>query len=194
MFSSTTTRTLPLFPLSTIVFPGGRMPLKVFEQRYLDLVKNCLASQSNFGVCGIREGNEVGGPAVAYQVGTEVRIAEWDMPQNGIFHIVVEGLGRYVVREWEKTPSKLLEARVESISAEPFCKMPDQYRLCVEILKHALNNVEDLEKHYDDAVWVSYRLSEILPFKLKVKQDLLEMNDSLTRLRIIDQFLRQHIK
>ncbi len=189
-------RTLPLFPLSTVLFPGGRMPLKIFEQRYLDLAKNCLAENGTFGICGIREGSEVGDPAVPCEVGTEARIAEWDMPQPGIFHVVVEGLQRYIARSWETRTSGLLVAETESISVESPCPIPRELRLCAEVLKHLLadSRIEPRQTHYDDAVWVGYRLSELLPFKLKVKQDLLEMNDSVTRLRIIDQFLRQNAK
>ncbi len=189
-------RTLPLFPLSTVLFPGGHMPLKIFEQRYLDLAKTCLADNSTFGICGIREGGEVGEPAVPYEVGTEARIVEWEMPQPGIFHVIVEGLQRYVARSWEVRPSGLLVAETEVVSKENPCEIPGELRLCAEVLKHLLldHQIEPAQTHYDDAVWVGYRLSELLPFKLKVKQDLLEMNDSVTRLRIIDQFLRQNAK
>lgn len=187
------TRTLPLFPLSNIVFPGGRMPLKIFEQRYLNLIKTCLADNATFGLCGIREGSEIGAPAVPYEIGTEVRISEWDMPQTGIFHVVVEGVGRYIARRWKAEVNGLLVAQTESVSEEVACEVPDELRLCVQVLKHLVGSEPDTN-HYDDAVWVGYRLSELLPFKLKVKQDLLEMNDSLMRLRIIDQFLRKSAK
>ena len=189
-------QTLPLFPLSTVLFPGGRMPLKIFEQRYLDLAKACIKDDSTFGVCGIREGGEVGEPAVPYEVGTEARIVEWDMPQPGIFHVIVEGLQRYIARSWEVQPGGLLVAETETVSAEKTRAIPGELRLCAEVLKHLLtdNRIEPVQTYYDDAVWVGYRLSELLPFKLKVRQDLLEMNDSVTRLRIIDQFLRQNAR
>lgn len=191
MFSSR--RQLPLFPLSTVLFPGGRLPLKIFEQRYLDLVKQCLSGNTTFGLCGIREGHEVGEPAVPYEVGTEVRILEWDMPQAGIFHIIVEGLERYVARHWIVEKNGLLMAEVEAVSAEPPCALPEELRLCAEVLKHihGMASGPEAVAHYHDAVWVGYRLSELLPFKLSIRQDLLEMNDSLTRLRILDQFLRK---
>lgn len=189
-------RVLPLFPLSTVLFPGGRMPLKIFEQRYLDLAKNCLKDDSSFGICAIREGSETGDPAIPFEVGTEARIVEWDMPQTGILHVVVEGLQRYVARNWKAGPDGLLVAEIESVSAEKPRDIPDDLRLCAEVLRHVLaeHQIEPSTTHYDDAVWVGYRLSELLPFKLKVKQDLLEMNDSITRLSIIDQFLRRNAK
>lgn len=191
-----TAHTLPLFPLSTVLFPGGRMPLKIFEQRYLDLAKISLADNTTFGICGIREGGEVGEPAIPYAVGTQARIVEWDMPQPGMFHVVVEGMQRYIARRWEAQPNGLLVAEIETVSAEKPRDLPDELRLCAEVLKYLLaeHQIEPAQTYYDDAVWVGYRLSELLPFKLSVKQDLLEMNDSVTRLRIIDQFLRQNAK
>lgn len=189
-------RVLPLFPVSTVLFPGGRLSLKVFEQRYLDLIKNCIAENTTFGLCGIREGGETGEPAVPYDVGTEARIVEWDMPQTGIFQVSVEGVGKYVARSRETTPSGLIVAAIDRVGNEPPCPLPDELRLCAEVLRHLLedNQIEPEEVHYEDAVWVGSRLSELLPFKIKIKQDLLEMNDSVARLRIIDQFLRQNAK
>jgi len=167
--------------------------LKIFEQRYLDLVKQCLSEDASFGLCGIRAGHEVGDPAVPYEIGTESRIVEWDMPQPGIFHIVVEGMQRYVARHWKAEDNGLLVAEVESVSIEPPCNVPDELRLCAEVLKHTYQatGTSASSLPYHDAVWVGYRLSELLPFKLSIKQDLLEMNDPVTRLRILDQFLRK---
>lgn len=189
-------RSLPLFPLAAVLFPGGRMPLRIFEQRYLELAKTALRDDSTFGVCAIREGSEVGAPAVPFEVGTEARIVEWDMREPGILHVVVEGLGRYVARSWTAREDGLLIAETEPVSAEAATAIPKDLRLCAEVLRHLLteHHIEPPKPHYDDAVWVGYRLSELLPFKLKVKQDLLEMNDSVMRLRIIDQFLRQNAK
>lgn len=189
-------RSLLLFPLSAVLFPGGRMPLRIFEQRYLDLAKTSLADNGTFGVCALREGHGSDEPALPHEVGTEARIVEWDMPQPGIFHVIVEGLERYVARSWETQPNGLLLAKIESVSAEAPCEIPAELRLCAEVLKHLLadHHIEPPQTRYEDAVWVGYRLSELLPFKLKVKQDLLEMNDSVTRLRIIDQFLRKNAK
>lgn len=187
---------MPLFPVSTVLFPGGQLPLKIFEQRYLDLVKACLAQNSTFGLCGIREGNEVGEPAIPYEIGTEVRILQWDMPQPGIFHIVVEGLDRFVARRWQAEGNGLLIAAIDAVSSEPACSVPDELRLCTEVLRHILNanNVPVSGGDYGNAVWVGYRLAELLPFKMRVKQNLLEMNDPIARLRLLDQFLRKQAR
>ncbi|MCA1925666.1 MAG: LON peptidase substrate-binding domain-containing protein [Thiobacillus sp.] len=188
---------LPLFPLNTVVFPGGRLPLRVFEQRYLDLIKRCIAENASFGICAIREGQEVGTPAVPCAVGTRVRIVEWDMPQTGIFHVDTEGLDRFVIRSTRVEPSGLLTSQVEPVSAEAPAAIPEEYELATEVLQHIIGEYGASrfpEPHaFEDAVWVGYRLSEVLPLKLSTRQNLLEMNDSLARLRILVQILRQHM-
>ncbi len=188
---------LPLFPLNTVVFPGGRLPLRVFEQRYLDLVKRAIADDTPFGLCAIREGKEVGTPAVPYSVGTRVRIVEWDMPQTGILHIETEGLDRFVIRSTHAEASGLLIGQVESVSVEASSPIPEEYELAAEVLQHIVGEYGETrfpKPHaLDDAVWVGYRLSEVLPLSLSIRQNLLEMNDSLARLRILVEILRQHM-
>ena len=189
--------TLPLFPLNTVIFPGGRLPLRIFEQRYLDLVKHAIADNTTFGVCPIREGGEVGTPAVPHAVGTRVRIIEWDMPQVGILHIETEGLDRFVVRSTRTEPSGLLIGQVEPVSAEAPVAIPDEFELAAEVLEHIVGEYGEARfpppHALDDAVWVGYRLSEVLPLKRSIRQNLLEMNDSLARLRILVEILRKHM-
>ncbi|MEW6120709.1 MAG: LON peptidase substrate-binding domain-containing protein [Pseudomonadota bacterium] len=188
---------LPLFPLNTVVFPGGHLPLRVFEQRYLDLVKRAIADDTPFGICAIREGNEMGTPAVPYAVGTRVRIVEWDMPQTGILHIETEGLDRFVIRSTHTEPSGLLVGQVESVSVEAPASVPDEFELASEVLEHIVGEYGEARfprpHAFDDAVWVGYRLSEVLPLKVSIRQNLLEMNDSLARLRILVEILRKHM-
>jgi Lon protease-like protein len=189
--------TLPLFPLNTVLFPGGRLPLRIFEQRYLDLVKRAIADNTTFGLCAIREGNEVGPSAVPYAIGTRVRIIEWDMPQTGILHIETEGLDRFVIRSTHTETSGLLVGQVEPVSVEAPSAIPGEFELAAEVLEHIVGEYGatrfPLPHALDDAVWVGYRLSEILPLKLSIRQNLLEMNDSLARLRILVEILRKHM-
>lgn len=189
--------TLPLFPLNTVVFPGGVQPLRIFEQRYLTMVKQAIADNTAFGICAIREGAETGTPAVPYTVGTLVHVIDWDMPQNGILHIDTLAQERFVIRSTEVNSSGLLMGTVESVSSEPAMAIPDDLELAVEILRHIVDEYGDTHfpapHAFDNAVWVGYRLSEVLPLKLNIKQDLLEMNDSLTRLRILTEFLKKQI-
>ncbi|MDQ1314770.1 MAG: uncharacterized protein QG662_879 [Pseudomonadota bacterium] len=188
---------LPLFPLQTVLFPGGRLSLKIFEQRYLDMVKQAIADSTPFGICAIREGQETGTPAVPYEVGTLVRITDWDMPQAGILHIETQAANRFVIRRIDTEPNGLLVGTVDDISAEPTIAVPDELELAVEILRHIIGDIGASQFPapfaFDDATWVGYRLSEVLPLKLSIKQNLLEMNDGVTRLRILTEFLKKQI-
>jgi len=209
-------KTLPLFPLNTVVFPGGRLPLRIFEQRYLDMIKQAIANDMPFGICApawgtpvgaqplrgdpsaaIREGAETGSPAVPYDVGTCMRITDWDMPQTGILHIETVALERFVIRSTHAEPNGLLMGTVEDVSVEPTAPIPDDLELPVEILRHIIGEYGDAnfpEPHeLDNAVWVGYRLSEVLPLTLSIQQNLLEMNDSVMRLRILTEFLKKQI-
>ncbi len=189
------TYSLPLFPLQTVLFPGGRLPLKIFEQRYLGLIKDCLANDTPFGICALRAGQEVGEPATPFEVGTQARIIQWDMPQPGIFHVLVEGEERYVARQWRPQHNGLIVADVDDFTPEQPVAVTDDLRLAVDVLSEIIEDAGERhfgpERHLDDAVWVGFRLAEVLPFKLSIKQNLLEMNDSLTRLRIMAEVLRK---
>jgi Lon protease-like protein len=186
---------LPLFPLSTVVFPGGRLSLRIFEQRYLDMIKQAISQGAPFGVCAIREGQETGTPAVPYEIGTLVRVTDWDMLETGILHVETQAEERFVIRHMQTQPGGLLVGKVDDVSAEPASAIPDALELAVAILRHIVDELGPAHfpppLAFDDATWVGYRLSEVLPLKLSVKQNLLEMNDSVTRLRILTDFLRK---
>jgi Lon protease-like protein len=189
--------TIPLFPLNTVVFPGGVQPLRIFEQRYLTMIKQAIADNTAFGICAIREGTETGSPALPYTIGTLVHVTDWDMPQNGILHIDTLAQERFVIRNTQTDSSGLIMGTVESVSPEPAVGIPDDLELAVEILRHIIDeygNAHFPAPHaFDNAVWVGYRLSEVLPLKLSIKQDLLEMNDSVMRLRILTEFLKKQV-
>jgi hypothetical protein len=189
--------TLPLFPLNTVVFPGGRLSLRVFEQRYLEMVKQSIADGTPFGICAIREGAETGTPAVPHSVGTLVHVSDWDMPQTGILHVDTRAADRFHVRGVRTESNGLLVGQVEAVSVEAPTPVPAELQLVVEILRRIVDEYGDAHfpapHAFDDAVWVGYRLSEVLPLKLSTRQNLLEMNDSVMRLRILAEFLRKQI-
>jgi Lon protease-like protein len=191
------TTPLPLFPLNTVVFPGGRLPLRIFEQRYLEMIKRAIADNTPFGVCAIREGTETGTPAVPYPIGTRVNVTEWDMPEAGILHIDTHAQERFVIRSLHTEPSGLLIGSVDAVSAEARVAVPSELELAVEILRHIIDEYGNARfpapHEFDNAVWVGYRLSEVLPLKLSTKQNLLEMNDSVARLHILAGFIKKQI-
>lgn len=185
---------LPIFPLKTVLFPGGLLPLRVFEPRYMDMAKDCLKDDSPFGICSITSGNETGAPAAFAPVGTIAKIRNWDMPQLGILNLITEGGSRFNTSAHEVTASGLIVADVSLLQEEDPEAAPEPPSVLVELLEKLIERVGDdhftAERHFEDANWVSYRLVEILPIKLSVKQKLLEVNDSEVRLRVISEFLR----
>lgn len=180
---------LPLFPLHTVLFPGGLLPLKIFEQRYMEMAKICLRDASAFGVCAISEGREVGAPAVPARVGCMATIAEWDMPQLGVLHILARGTQRFSVRSYRDNGMGLLIATVKLIENEPISVISTQFTALIEIgskLQDYTNGqYRPTPAQLADAVWLGYRLSELLPLPLELKQELLELTDPHERLRVL---------
>jgi len=186
---------LRLFPLNAVLFPGGTLSLRVFEQRYMSLVKDCFKNERTFGICLIAEGAEVGAPAQPHAVGTEARIAAWDMTQPGILNITVRGEGRFRILSSEADREGLLHARVEPIPAEETLPVPEALGKLVPLLQ-ALAADGGAERfppphHFDDAAWVGYRFSELLPIPALARQKLLELDDPVSRLEIVFKFLAQ---
>ena len=104
---------IPIFPLGTVLYPEGTLPLRIFEQRYLDMTKVCIRDGAPFGVCLIREGLEVGSPAVPWDTGCTARITQWDMPHLGLFHLITQGDAVFRILEQWHTKSGLIQAQVE---------------------------------------------------------------------------------
>ncbi len=189
------TRDIFVFPLNTVLFPGGILPLKVFEQRYLDMTKTCLKDNLPFGVCLIKEGSEVGRPAAPEKVGCLASILEWDMQQLGIFHLKTLGGERFRIVDRAVQPNGLIRAKVALIGDEPESPVPQEDQACISVLKLIVERMG--EEHFqppfrfEDTAWAGYRLAEVLPIKLAAKQKLLELTDSRIRLRVLHQFLAQ---
>jgi hypothetical protein len=191
--------TLPLFPLRTVLFPGGLLPLKIFEQRYIEMTKACMRDASPFGVCMITQGEEVAQPQGAQpqfaNVGTLARITNFDMPQLGILHLQTEGLTRFEVRSHVVDVTGLVVGEVTTIADEPRHPLPEAYAPLARILEliAAKLGPENFPaaSDYDDASWVGYRLAELLPLPLSIKQRMLEVNDANVRLTALKQFLER---
>jgi len=184
---------IPIFPLNAVLFPGGLLPLRVFETRYMDMTRDCLKRDAPFGVCLIREGAEVGAPAVPEGIGCLATILEWDMQQQGILNIKTRGGQRFRILDRRTGAQGLTSADIELIPPEASAVVPDEFSSCVRLLEMVVVDQGKpifAEPHaFDDASWVGYRLAEILPVPLVAKQKLLELNDSLGRLSILQRFL-----
>lgn len=186
---------IPVFPLNAVLFPGGLLPLRVFEQRYMEMVKTCLKDEMPFGVCLIKEGEEVGPAALPQEVGCLARIVDWDMQQPGILNLKVLGGQRFSISEQRVETDGLIVAQATFQAPEEAQPIPADLATCATVLKGIIEKLgaENFQQpfHYDDAAWVGYRLAEVLPLKLQAKQAMLEMNDSTMRLRILHKFLGQ---
>jgi Lon protease-like protein len=173
-----------IFPLGTVLYPDGVLPLKVFEQRYIEMTKACLRDNRPFGVCLIREGREVGAAAVPEPVGCLATIEQWDMPQLGLFHLVARGGPRFRIRNMRVAPNHLISASVEPIPPDGATGEMDP--LCREVLQAIIEKVGagrfPAPVRLDDAAWVGYRLAEVLPIEARLKQELLELTDAGRRL------------
>jgi hypothetical protein len=187
------TADIALFPLQTVLFPGGRLPLRLFEQRYLAMAKDCLRDEAPFGVCLIREGTEVGAPALPCDVGCTARIASWDMPQLGVLQVVARGERRFRILERRVEASGLARARIELLDEERDATL-EETDLCVRILRRALGSGNEAliepPPRYASAAWVSARLAELLPLSLEARQRLLEMDDAADRIEILRRLVR----
>jgi uncharacterized protein len=182
-----------LFPLNTVLFPGGRLPLRIFEQRYMDMAKACLRDGSAFGVCLIRDGREVGAPATPVEVGCLARITAWDMPQLGVLQVTACGEQRFRIVERRLQADGLARARVELLDNDVDTVIPERCTACVKLLERVIDQQGGLFEpphRLESASWVSSRLAELLPLPLPAKQELLELADGLARLERLDALLR----
>lgn len=188
------TLTIPLFPLSTVLFPGGPIPLRIFEPRYLEMVSHCVKKQTPFGVSLIRDGKEAGTPAEPHEIGTLATIVDWHTLPDGLLGIVAEGGDRFTIQDTKLQSNQLLTAEVALIPGDPVIALPSKYvklgHLLSEIIEEAGPLYASIQRHFGDASWVSYRLAEILPLDTVVKQYLLEMSSPLTRLTHLQSALR----
>ena len=187
--------TIPIFPLGTVLFPGATLPLRIFEVRYIDMARDCLRNGTAFGVCLIREGEEVGVPAVPEPVGCMARIGECDVEELGILKVRAEGLERFRIVSREVGKHGLIIGEVEPLAAEPEVRETSGLAESAEFLRKVIAGIgadRFIEPfRFDDASWVGFRLAEILPLRADVKQKLLEVTDAALRLAILHKFLRQ---
>jgi len=186
---------LPLFLLNTVLFPGGRLPLRVFEARYMDMARDCLKRKRPFGVCLIREGREVGAPASHEALGTLADITDCDMPQLGVLQLQTLGGQCFRVLETSTNNQGLVSASVEMVPANAELPLPDEFSVCARVLRMIIadhgEGVFAPPHRFDSAAWVGYRLSEVLPLAMQDKQQLLAMNDSVERLTRLRLYLEE---
>ena len=182
---------VPLFPLNTVLFPGGPLPLRIFEPRYLDMISRCMKDDLPFGVVLIREGEEAGGPATTWHVGTLARVTDWYQGSDGLLGITAIGTERFRLLSAERQADSLNVGEIAVIPAPPATPVPPEHRNLAHLLETILDDLgrlyEGLERRYDDAVWLAWRFIEILPIDLEQKQAVLENDDVPACLDLIER-------
>ncbi|MFA9439880.1 LON peptidase substrate-binding domain-containing protein [Uliginosibacterium sp. sgz301328] len=189
------TDTLPIFPLTNVLFPQGRMSLRIFEARYMDMIAHCMRGPTNFGICLIAEGQEVGAPAVPHKVGVEARIVDWDMSQPGVLGLTVRGERRFAIEAHDATPQGVVVAQVRWLEQPEPASLDERFESMLPLMRAVIadagTKVIAPPHRLDDADWVGYRYAEILPIPALARQRLLELDDATLRLEIIQQFLAE---
>lgn len=184
---------IPLFPLSTVLFPDGPLRLRIFEARYLDMIGRCLREGTGFGIALIVEGREAGGPARAVTVGTVARVVDFEQLEGGLLGITALGERRFDISSVSRQSDGLNLAEMQWHAAEPQVAVPEKHAILADLLKQALVQLEAVyavvTPHFDDATWVGMRLAEILPLPMPERQQCLEMTDAVERL----DFLRDRL-
>lgn len=185
---------IPLFPLHTVLFPGGPLPLRIFESRYLDMISRCMKDDQPFGVVLIRDGDEAG-PATTHHVGTLARVTDWYQGSDGLLGITALGGQRFRLLSVDRQDDGLNVGEIELLPELAPMALPAEYQALPHVLDGVLNDLgrlyEDLERRPDDAVWVAWRFIEILPIDLETKQAVLESDDIAACLRLVEEVLHR---
>lgn len=194
---------LPIFPLSTVLFPGGVLPLRIFETRYMDMVRECMQRETPFGVCLITRGGEVGEAARHEPIGTLAHLRGWDMQQLGLLQLRTVGGVRFRILDRRVGGNGLIRASVDELPDDPRVQVPEEMAGCTMLVRRL---VEDLrarepdpdkrmiaEPHdFDSAAWIGNRLAEFLPIPDPAKHKLMVLDEPLARLSLVMHWLQQH--
>ena len=185
---------VPLFPLNTVLFPGGPLPLRIFEPRYLDMVSRCMKDEMPFGVVLIREGAETG-PATTCDVGTLASIVDWYQGSDGLLGVTAIGTERFRLRSTARQDDGLNVGEVDLIPPPERVAVPDVHRDLPKVLEAILDDLgrlyDNVERSPDDAAWLAWRFVEILPIDLEEKQRVLESDDVLASLEFVERVLHK---
>lgn len=184
------TERIALFPLRTVLFPEGVLPLRIFETRYLDMVRRCLREQSGFGVVLIHSGDEVGSIGELASVGTLARIVDFGQLPDGLLSIVARGEKRFRIQRRDLQKDGLHLGDVEWLAESPGTLGRHEFTELRAMLAHVLDELDDAyacgERRMDDALWVSGQLGQLLPVSTAFRQRLLQTDSARERLELLD--------
>ena len=183
---------LPIFPLRTILFPDSKLPLRIFEPRYIDMVTRCMRELSEFGIILSRESTD---PKMfeTYDTGTLAKIIDWDQGEDGLLGITTIGTQKFRLKGLNKQEDGLNIGAIERIEREGDYKPTKEFKHLVELLQAILDDINiygDDDKNFDCAAWISYRFAEILPLRIEDKQKCLEIDDPIIRLNFLEPLIK----
>ena len=196
----TETQEIPLFPLRVVMFPRGRLNLQIFERRYIDLVTHCMRTSTGFGICLLKEGEEVvqeGTNQTIHRTGTYSNIIDWDQLENGLLGITVEGSAKFSIEDCWQSDSGVLQGNVQFNETDNVGRetipLDDQYTALADLLQnlesHPLVEQKKLIIDYNNLWDLGWRLSELIPIEIEQKQQLLEIDDPWERIQSIEQLV-----
>jgi Lon protease-like protein len=185
-----TNNAIPLFPLHTVLFPDGYLPLRIFEPRYIDMVRECTTRDICFGVCLINNSANDSSPATHFKIGTMAEICDFSTLDDGLLGITARGKQKFVIQKTRMRENGLLMAEVETLVEPGGADVPEQFSILSMIAGRLMEQVgknypEFLPQQLQDAHWVGYRLAELLPLENQEKQLLLQVDDPLERLQVL---------
>jgi Lon protease-like protein len=177
---------LPLFPLRAVLFPGGLLPLRIFEPRYLDMIGECMRSATAFGVILIRAGGETGPLSALAKIGTSARVVDFEQREDGLLGILCRGEHRFRLLSRELRADGLHVGQVEWLPVTASTPVTAADEPLVAVLRKVLVKMGEtgrfLEPRFEDADWVSNRIAELLPLAPEHQQELLEIDDAVARI------------
>ncbi len=183
---------IPIFPLRTILFPGSKLPLRIFEPRYLDMVSACMRSKREFGIVLSRKVPQPG-MLETYATGTLATIIDWNQGNDGLLGITVLGTNKFELLSMIKQEDGLNIGEIKIIEREEDFKAPPNFDNMISLLESILDDInlhDDREKFFESASWVSFRYAEILPLKIEDKQKCLEFDDPILRLNFLEPLIK----
>lgn len=198
------TQTLPLFPLSTVLFPEGVLPLQIFEVRYLDMISRCLTEDMDFGVVLLTHGQEVRAPQVHERFvtsGTLASVHDTTAATPGLLQVLCRGGSRFKVVSAERRANGLWMADIDMVEDDHAVRIPGELQGAADALERVLASLHDVPQHrwpvqppfrMDDCGWVANRWCELLPLPNQQKHNMLMLDNPVIRLELLHDVLDEH--
>ena len=193
-----TKRLMPLFPLQSIVLPGGMFPLRIFERRYLDMIRDCIKNNADFCIVLIRDNSKEEYITDIYNYGCLVKITDWNQLDDGLLGITVEGINKVKIYDRNLEKNNLLTGTIEDIETEKEYMIPQKYLLLSRFYKKIYPGIKHVisfkKERYADASWIGFRLIECLPLDSSTKNKLIAMNHAIERLDMLYEIVQKIYK